>query len=80
MRFLKSLGEKQIDLVVNTGDNLGHKDAIKPLLDALGPLLRKTGVFVHGSNDYYAPTLKTPSGICFGPPSSRGLKVLTRGF
>ena len=55
MRFLRSLGSKEIDLVVNTGDNLGHKNAIKPLLDALGPLLSKPGVFVHGSNDYFAP-------------------------
>lgn len=76
MRFLKSLGEKQIDLVVNTGDNLGHKDAIKPLLDALGPLLTKTGVFVHGSNDYYAPALKNPFGYLFRPsgkPKAQGI-------
>jgi uncharacterized protein len=67
MRFLKSLGSKDIDLVVNTGDNLGHKDAIEPLLDALGPLLSKPGVFVHGSNDYYAPILKNPFGYLFRP-------------
>jgi predicted MPP superfamily phosphohydrolase len=67
MRFLKSLASKDIDLVVNTGDNLGHKDATKPLLDALGPLLSKPGVFVHGSNDYYAPVLKNPFGYLFGP-------------
>ena len=67
MRFLRSLGSKEIDLVVNTGDNLGHKNAIKPLLDALGPLLSKPGVFVHGSNDYYAPVLKNPFGYLFGP-------------
>jgi predicted MPP superfamily phosphohydrolase len=95
MRFLKSLSEKQIDLVVNTGDNLGHKDAIKPLLDALGPLLTKTGVFVHGSNDYYAPALKNPFGYLFRPsvkpeaesvdqgvlnPATLNTKELTAGF
>ena len=65
MRFLKSLGGVQVDLVVNTGDNLGHKDAINPLLDALTPLLSKPGVFVHGSNDYYAPVIKNPFGYLF---------------
>ena len=60
IRFLKSLGSKDVDLVVNTGDNLGHKDSIKPLLDALEPLLAKPGVFVHGSNDYFAPLAKNP--------------------
>jgi uncharacterized protein len=78
MRFLKSLGSKEFDLVVNTGDNLGHKDAIKPLLDALGPILLKPGVFVHGSNDYYAPVLKNPFGYLFRPsakPSVGGVEV-----
>jgi predicted MPP superfamily phosphohydrolase len=28
--------------------------------EALGPLLDRPGVFVHGSNDYYAPTLRNP--------------------
>jgi predicted MPP superfamily phosphohydrolase len=31
------------------------------LLDALGPLLDRPGVFVLGSNDYYAPRLKNPA-------------------
>lgn len=85
MRFLRSLGNKDIDLVVNTGDNLGHKKAIKPLLDALGPLLTKPGVFVHGSNDYFAPVAKNPFGYIFHSstkPSSETLDTeeLTAGF
>lgn len=85
MRFLRSLGEKQIDLVVNTGDNLGHKNAIKPLLDALGPLLTKPGVFVHGSNDYFAPVAKNPFGYIFhssAKPNSEPLHTeeLTKAF
>ena len=85
MKFLRSLGEKQIDLVVNTGDNLGHKNAIKPLLDALSPLLTKPGVFVHGSNDYFAPVAKNPFGYIFhssAKPNSESLNTeeLTKAF
>ena len=85
MRFLRSLGTKEFDLVVNTGDNLGHKDAIKPLLDALGPLLSRPGVFVHGSNDYFAPVAKNPFGYIFhssSKPNSAALNTeeLTAGF
>jgi uncharacterized protein len=85
MRFLTSLGSLDVDLVANTGDNLGHKAAIKPLLESLGPLLSKPGVFVHGSNDYYAPVLKNPFGYIFhssAKPNSERLdtEVLTEGF
>ena len=48
------------DLVVNTGDNIAHRDSIPRLRDALGPLLDVPGVFVLGSNDYYSPTLRNP--------------------
>ena len=37
------------------------------MLDGLSPLLSKPGVFVHGSNDYYAPVLKNPFGYLFRP-------------
>ncbi len=58
--FLKELAELEPDLVINTGDNLGHKDAINPALAALGPLGRFPGVFVNGSNDYRSPQPKNP--------------------
>jgi uncharacterized protein len=58
--WLRSLGDLQPDLVVNTGDNLAHVDALPTLLDALGPLLEVPGVFVLGSNDYFAPILRNP--------------------
>lgn len=58
--FLKQLAELEPDLVINTGDNLGHKDAINPALSALGPLAKFPGVFVNGSNDYRSPELKNP--------------------
>jgi predicted MPP superfamily phosphohydrolase len=58
--FLKQLAELEPDLVINTGDNLGHKDAINSALSALGPLGKLPGVFVNGSNDYRSPELKNP--------------------
>ena len=59
-RWIASLRTWEPDLVVNTGDNLAHPDAVPPLLDALGPLLDVPGVFVLGSNDYFAPKLRNP--------------------
>jgi predicted MPP superfamily phosphohydrolase len=64
-RFIQSLDKYPIDLVVNTGDNLGHPKAISSLLQALGPLLSKPGVFVNGSNDYFGPVMKNPLGYIF---------------
>ena len=46
--------------MVNTGDNLAHVDSLPVVLSAFGPLLDVPGVFVFGSNDYYAPTLRNP--------------------
>jgi predicted MPP superfamily phosphohydrolase len=79
-RFIKGLTKHQIDLVVNTGDNLGHTKAIEPLLDCLQPLLEKPGVFVNGSNDYYAPVPKNPISYIFRAskePKSRRLETAT---
>jgi uncharacterized protein len=58
--WLTGLGTLEPDLVVNTGDNLAHRDSVPRLRDALGPLLDVPGVFVLGSNDYYSPTLRNP--------------------
>ena len=49
-----------LDLVVDTGDNLAHRDAVPVVRDALGPLLDVPGVFVHGSNDYFEPSFRNP--------------------
>ncbi|WP_115789892.1 metallophosphoesterase [Arthrobacter silvisoli] len=69
--WLLSLADLKPDLVVNTGDNLSHPKAIDPLLEALRPLLALPGVFVPGSNDYYAPTLKNPLSYFQGPSRLR---------
>lgn len=58
--WIASLAALEPDLVVDTGDNLAHRDAVPALLDALGPLLDVPGVFVLGSNDYFEPTLRNP--------------------
>ena len=58
--WVRSLAELEPDLVVNTGDNIAHADAVPAVLEALGSLLDVPGVFVLGSNDYYAPTLRNP--------------------
>jgi len=58
--WIRDLAGLEPDLVVDTGDNLAHQQAVAPLLDSLGALLDVPGVFVFGSNDYFAPTRRNP--------------------
>jgi predicted MPP superfamily phosphohydrolase len=60
VRWLQALATLQPDLVVNTGDNLSHVDAVPVVMEALGPLLACPGVFVFGSNDYSGPVFRNP--------------------
>ena len=46
--------------MVNTGDSIAHPASVRCLLDSLGPLLDRPGVFVLGANDLHAPTPKNP--------------------
>jgi predicted MPP superfamily phosphohydrolase len=57
---IRSWAELKPDLVISTGDFLGHKDAINTALYALEPLLNLPGLYVFGSNDYYGPRFKNP--------------------
>lgn len=59
-RWVAGLARLQPDLVINTGDNLGHIDAVEPALAALAPLMKFPGVFVNGSNDLRAPVPRNP--------------------
>ncbi|MEO8814092.1 MAG: metallophosphoesterase [Mycobacterium sp.] len=59
--WLRSLTRFEPDLVVNTGDNLAHQKAVPAVVQALGDLLSVPGVFIFGSNDYFAPQLKNPA-------------------
>ena len=58
--WIASLHALEPDLVVNTGDNLAHRASVDPLMEALGPLTLRPGVFVLGSNDYFSPTPRNP--------------------
>jgi predicted MPP superfamily phosphohydrolase len=60
LSWIRALDALDPDLVVNTGDSIAHRNAIEPLLDALGPLLDRPGVFVYGSNDLYSPMPRNP--------------------
>ena len=78
LAFVTKLGELSPDLVINTGDNLGHAGAIGPTLIALKPLLERTGAFVNGSNDYHAPEPRNPLAYLGGPSKvGRGKKLET---
>ncbi|WP_225939511.1 metallophosphoesterase [Nesterenkonia lutea] len=70
--WLQSLAELKPDLVVNTGDNLSHPAAVDEVLEALEPLRRFPGVFVPGSNDYYAPQWKNPLRYLHSPSKLEG--------
>jgi uncharacterized protein len=61
MAWVASLAGLEPDLVVNTGDSIAHPDAIRYLVDSLGPLLEAPGVFVFGSNDLYRPMPRNPA-------------------
>ena len=57
---IKSWASIKPDLVISTGDFLAHHDAIEVALSALNSLLDTPGLYVFGSNDYYAPRFKNP--------------------
>jgi len=85
--WLRSLARLEPDLVVNTGDNLAHRDVVPILLECLGPLLDVPGVFVMGSNDYFAPSLRNPVRYLFPDTGRRNthtprlpVGALRRGF
>ena len=61
VEWVRSLAALVPDLVVNTGDNLAALDAVPQALRAMEPLFEFPGVFVLGSNDYFAPVPKNPA-------------------
>lgn len=72
--FMHSLAGLEPDLVINTGDNLSHRDGLGPLLDSLDALMDFPGVFVPGSNCYFAPVLKNPARYLWQPRTPQEVK------
>lgn len=60
INWVRGLAELEPDLVVATGDFLAHQLAVPAVAEALGELLNRPGMFVLGSNDYFAPQMKNP--------------------
>jgi predicted MPP superfamily phosphohydrolase len=73
--WLRGLAALEPDLVIDTGDNLAHRDSVPVVLDSLGGLLDRPGVFVHGSNDYFEPGFRNPVGYLFPDNGKRHVNV-----
>ncbi|WP_374311835.1 metallophosphoesterase [Microbacterium sp.] len=71
-QWIAALADLEPDLVVNTGDNMGHVDGLRGLRAAFDPLRGVPGVFVHGSNDHTAPSPRNPFKYLVGPSKATG--------
>ncbi len=65
--WVAALAELEPDLLVNTGDNLGHVEGLVGLHRAFDPLRGIPGLYVHGSNDLVAPSPRNPLAYFSGP-------------
>ena len=65
--WIRSLADAQPDLIVATGDFLGHDGAVPAVREALSGFAGIPGVFVHGSNDYFGPHLPNPFTYLWRP-------------
>ncbi len=65
--WIRSLADLDLDLIVDTGDNLGHVEGLTGIEYAFERFRGIPGVFVHGSNDYYGPQAKNPLKYFTGP-------------
>jgi predicted MPP superfamily phosphohydrolase len=68
--WVASLARLEPDLIVDTGDNLGHERGLEGIRRAFDAFAGIPGVFVNGSNDLFGPRLKNPF-MYFGGPSGR---------
>ncbi|WP_337062211.1 metallophosphoesterase [Kineococcus sp. G2] len=85
--WVRSLAELEPDLVVTTGDNLADMEAVPAVLDTYAGLLERPGVFVLGSNDYWAPEPRNWAAYLWrksAPEDVQGTRLptddLVRGF
>lgn len=65
--WVRGLAVHEPDLVVITGDSLGHERGLDGVRRALDVFAGVAGVYVHGSNDYYGPLVKNPFTYFTGP-------------
>ena len=65
--WIRKLRDLSPDLVIATGDFLGHPDALPRVREALDVFAGVPGAFVFGSNDYFASRPKNPFAYFAGP-------------
>lgn len=73
--WIADLADLEPDLVIDTGDNLAHRDSVPVVLDTLAELLEVPGVFVHGSNDYFSPGFRNPFAYLLPDDGTRFTEV-----
>lgn len=73
--WIASLASLRPDLIINTGDNLGHPDALRGIRAAFAGFRGTPGAFVHGSNDLYASAPRNPFRYFLGPSKHQGKDV-----
>jgi uncharacterized protein len=66
-QWISALRVYEPDLIVITGDSLGHERGLEGVKAALDAFDGVPGVYVHGSNDYYGPLAKNPFTYFTGP-------------
>ncbi|MFP3464329.1 metallophosphoesterase [Leifsonia sp. SIMBA_070] len=69
--WIRSLARLKPDLIVETGDVLGHADGLDGVRAAYEGFRGIPGVFVHGSNDYFGPQAKNPLKYFLGPSRTK---------
>lgn len=65
--WVRSLARLEPDLIIDTGDNLGHERGLEGIRRAFDAFAGIPGVFVNGSNDYFGPVVKNPFLYFAGP-------------
>lgn len=82
VEWIRGLAEHRPDVVVVTGDSLGHRGSVPALARALSVFEGTPGVYVHGSNDYFAPRMPNPFTYLFRPsePDQDGERIDTEGL
>ena len=65
--WIRQLVNLKSDLVIATGDFLGHPDALSRVREALEVFAGVPGAFVFGSNDYFVSRPKNPFAYFAGP-------------